>query len=375
MPHTTTNSSKKTKSWFCKNLRRQLQLAVRPAVDNYLIASLLKQNLITPHSLIMAGGAGGVGVSSSGNNAVLHERRTIVLMNAMRKMDVATVDALRCCDMLTKRARQLDSLTSPASDASSMLSRANASLAATVVLMKDAREKFDTVTDCEPAIERLHKGVRDMEEIRTAGKGGKINLRNRVILTEQDIYAAGDSLEILRDAFDYFSQRNSWRSSPTTLGELERVYKQGLDGLGMLIASHLKKAGQAVRPKRHVKKQDMPLVPPTDETAQQVGYKKQGLIFRNQLCLFILLKFLIHFVNFDIQTRARLASALQNRNLLKSIGEFEEYQPVEARQIREIRSIFDCLGSHGYNLGPMPKREPAGLLAIFGVPANKVCIV
>lgn len=67
-----------------------------------------------------------------------------------------------------------------------------------------------------------------------------------------------------------------------------------------------------------------------------------------------------------------MAAALQNRNLLKSIGEFEEYQPVEARPIREIRSIFDCLGSHGYNLGPMSKREPAGLGQIFGIAANKV---
>jgi hypothetical protein len=194
------------------------------------------------------------------------ERRTVLLLTALKKMDAATVDAFRCCDMLTKRARQLDSLTSPASDASSMLSRANANLAATVVLMKDAREKFDTVTDCEPAIDRLHKGVHDMEELRQAGKGSSKTLRNRVVLTEQDIYAAGDSLEILRDAFDYFSQRNGWRSAPSTLAELERVYKQGLDGLGMLIASHLKKSGQAVRPKRHVKKD----FAPTDETAQEV---------------------------------------------------------------------------------------------------------
>lgn len=201
---------------------------------------------------------------------VPQERRTVVLEKALKKMDSATVDAFRCCDMLTKRARQLDSLTSPASDASSMLSRANANLAATLVLVKDAREKFDTVADCEPAIERLQKGVKDMEEIRQAGKA-KGMLRNRVVLTEQDIYAAGDSLEILRDAFDYFSQRNSWRSAPSTLGELERVYKQGLDGLGMLISSHLKKAGQAVRPKRHVKK-DSPFVSPTEETAQQVRF-------------------------------------------------------------------------------------------------------
>jgi exocyst complex component 7 len=85
------------------------------------------------------------------------------------------------------------------------------------------------------------------------------------------------------------------------------------------------------------------------------------------------------------QTRQRLAAALQNRNLLKSIGEYEEYQPVEARPIREIRSIFECLGSHGYHLGDntngrnkksggnsTPRREPPGLAHIFGVAASKV---
>ena len=50
-----------------------------------------------------------------------------------------------------------------------MLSRANANLAATVGLMKDARDKFDTVSDCEPAIGRLHKGVQDMEQMRWRG--------------------------------------------------------------------------------------------------------------------------------------------------------------------------------------------------------------
>jgi exocyst complex component 7 len=63
---------------------------------------------------------------------------------------------------------------------------------------------------------------------------------------------------------------------------------------------------------------------------------------------------------------------LQNRNLLKSIGEYEEFQPVEARPIREIRSIFECLGSYGYHLGEISRREPSGLANIFGISANKV---
>lgn len=199
------------------------------------------------------------------------QRGTDRLAAAMEKMEINTTEALRCCDLLTKRARQLDSLTSPASDASSMLSRANANLASTAILVKDARVHFDTVTDCEPAIDRLNKGVKDMEEMRIGGRA-KGTLKNRIVLTEQDIYAAGDSLEILRDAFDYFSQRNSWKSTANTLGELERVYQQGTDAMCLLLSSHLKKAGQAVRPKRAqtTTKKDQN-VPASDETAHQVS--------------------------------------------------------------------------------------------------------
>ena len=46
-----------------------------------------------------------------------------------------------------------------ASDASSILSKASNNLGATLVLMKDGREKFDTIRDCKPAIERLKCGV------------------------------------------------------------------------------------------------------------------------------------------------------------------------------------------------------------------------
>jgi hypothetical protein len=208
-----------------------------------------------------------------------YSRPTVLLATAMEKMEGTSMEAFRCCELITKRARQLDSLTSPASDASSMLSRANAALAATVSLMKDARDKFDTVSECEPAIERLHKGVTDMEQLRLAGGRSKAPLKNRTVLTEQDIYAAGDSLEILRDANEYFTQRSTWKSTPQTLNELERVYQKGTDAMCMLVSSHLKKAGQAVRPKRVVggTKKDTnnnasnPVsVPPTEETAQQV---------------------------------------------------------------------------------------------------------
>lgn len=213
------------------------------------------------------------------NNNNTHSRPTVALAAVMEQMESTSTEAFRCCELLTKRARQLDSLTSPASDASSMLSRANASLAATVAMMKDARDKFDTVAECEPAIERLHKGVSDMEQIRLAGGRSKGPLKNRTVLTEQDIYGAGDSLEILRDAFEYFTQRSTWQSTPQTLNELERVYQKGTDAMCMLVSSHLKISGQAVRPKRVVggTKKDSSsgnaapaVVPPAEETAQQV---------------------------------------------------------------------------------------------------------
>jgi hypothetical protein len=57
---------------------------------------------------------------------------------------------------------------------------------------------------------------------------------------------------------------------------------------------------------------------------------------------------------------------------MKSIGEYEEYQPIEARPVREMRAVLECLGNDGYHLGPPRKREPSALVASFGVPANKV---
>jgi exocyst complex protein 7 len=63
---------------------------------------------------------------------------------------------------------------------------------------------------------------------------------------------------------------------------------------------------------------------------------------------------------------------LQNRDLLRSIGEFEEYQPVEARLVRELRGIFECLGGNGFQLQSPHKAEPSGLAHAFGLPANRV---
>jgi len=220
--------------------------------------------------------------------------------------------------------------------------------------MKDAREKFDTIVDCEPAIDRLHRGVVHMQNERSSkkGAGGAAARHNpfgdsktsekekSVVLTEQDVYAAADSMEIIRDAYEFFMDRKHWRSTSNSLASLERVHQMGVSSMCILESFHLIDSGQAVRIKRVVKQEGDNGVTSANETAQQ--------------------------------TRDRLAAALQNRDLLRSIGEFEEYQPVEARLVRELRGIFECLGGNGFQLGPPHRNEPPGLAHHFGHPANRV---
>jgi hypothetical protein len=86
--------------------------------------------------------------------------------------------------------------------------------------------------------------------------------------TEQDVYAACDSMEILRDAYLYFGERKHWKSTAVALGGLERCHRLGLDAMSLLIGVHLKKAGPSVRPKR--KKAKGVATSPVDETAQEV---------------------------------------------------------------------------------------------------------
>lgn len=209
--------------------------------------------------------------------------RIIQLSSSLNKMQTTTKESFRICDQLTKRSHHLDSLTSPASDASAVLSIAAGNLQSTLTLMKDAREKFDTVSDCEPAIERLYKGVKDMEEKRKGNEKANSELRrgsnpfdldddrfNLANLSEQDVYAACDNMEILKDAFDYFLDHKHWRSGPSTLQNLERVHKLGVNGMCMLMTHHFMSAGQAIRVKRVVKKEGGPIVPPKNESAEDV---------------------------------------------------------------------------------------------------------
>ena len=211
-------------------------------------------------------------------------RRIDALNKSLQKMKSTTSTACIRCDQLTKRARQLDSLTSPASDASSMLSKASNNLGSTLVLMKDAREKFDTIVDCEPAIDRMHRGIVHMQNEKS-GKGKKgagaarhnpfgdnknSEKEKNVILTEQDVYAAADSMEIIRDAYEYFIDRRHWRSTGNSLSSLERVHQMGVSSMCILESFHLIDSGQAVRIKRVVKKEGEFRVTPANETAQQV---------------------------------------------------------------------------------------------------------
>jgi exocyst complex component 7 len=208
-------------------------------------------------------------------------RRLDALNLSIAKMASSTRDASMSCDQLTKRARQLDSLTSPASDASSLLSKASNNLGATLVLMKDAREKFDTIVDCEPAIDRLHRGVVTLQDIKSgkAKKGARQNPfgsadkkeDKSVILSEQDVYAAADSMEIIRDAYDYFLERKHWRSTAQALSSLERVHQMGVSSMCILESFHLIDSGQAVRIKRVVKQEGEEQITPANETAQQVS--------------------------------------------------------------------------------------------------------
>jgi len=197
-----------------------------------------------------------------------------------------------------------------------------------------ALKRFETLEYVSPAIDHLHKGVQDMEE-RRASQGRRGRQKRGVVLSEQDVYAASDSMMILRDSFHYFLDHIQWDSAPNAISGLERVHKIGIEAMCLLLTSHLMSAGPGVRLKRGNKKIDA-----ATETAAD--------------------------------TRDRLSGALKNRDLLKSIGDYEEYQPVEARQIREIRAIFECLGSYGYSLEAGSEKEPSGLTAVFNVPPPRV---
>lgn len=140
-------------------------------------------------------------------------------------------------------------------------------------------------------------------------------------LSEQELYAGADAMEIVRDAHVYFSKRLEWKSARATMDDLERVHQVGVDAMGLLVTGHLTGAGAAVRRKVEggETKKKKKVADRAEETAAE--------------------------------TRDRLQDALQNRDLMKSIGEYEEYLPLSTRVVRELRAIFECLGGMSSNNG------------------------
>lgn len=317
---------------------------------------------------------------------------------ALTTLTSTTTHALATSQSLSRRTRHLSTLTTPASETSSALTQSSTNLAATVALLRDAREKFDTVVDCEPSIERLYRGAREVAETRdrrdhptntynVPNDGGSLvsknfyndddtmvtmaTLNGTVIgLTEQDVYAAADSLEIIRDAHLYFEKRPKWKSSKTALTGLERVHQLGVDGMCSLTKVHLLNAGPGIRMKRGWALKNRG----DDGTVDTRGAStiatnttfgtRQGGAAGNP-----------HAKETARDTRDRLSAALQNRDLMKSVGEYEESLPLDTRTVRELRAIFECLVGPGcfLNKATRPKAEAImQRLAKYQVAAGKV---
>jgi len=266
------------------------------------------------------------------------------LAASLRRMADSTAEITALSDGLTRRARHLDSLTSPASETSAMLTQSAHHLSSTLGLMKDAREKFDTVQDCEPALQRLRSGAQEAQSLFEAAGGiGAANananangnaatgtpreapslLTGAGSLTEQDVYAAVDSMDIVRDAYAYFLKRSQWRSAPSALGGLERAHALGVDAMCLLIDHHLRAGGAAVRWRKASDKGGSSKKKGSGSTSASTSRETAA------------------------ETRLRLSSALQNRDLMTSVGECEECLPLESRPVRELRAVFECLGGAG----------------------------
>ena len=194
--------------------------------------------------------------------------------------------------------------------------------------MKDAREKFDTVADCEPAVETLfwgaHESCREVaRHAERQGRGAVLPMTmkrlidgtnaadgrrrqpntNNAPLSEQDLYAGADAMEIVRDAHAYFSKRMDWKSTKDTLSDLERVHHVGVDAMGLLVTGHLTGAGAAVRRK---------VDGGGGASAAADGKKKKNASI-------VRLSAVERAEETAATTQDRLQEALQNRDLMKSI--------------------------------------------------------
>ena len=69
-------------------------------------------------------------------------------------------------------------------------------------------------------------------------------------MTEQELYAGADSMEIVRDAHAYFSNKQmEWQSANDAIRDLDSVHRTGVEAMGLLVVGHLTGAGAAVRRK------------------------------------------------------------------------------------------------------------------------------
>jgi len=176
-------------------------------------------------------------------------------------------------------------------------------------------------------------------------------------LTEQDVYAAADSLEIIRDAHVYFGtdMRSHWKASRSARTGLENLHQLGVDAMCTLSKCHLLNAGPGIRLKRAwaLKRgagggggggtvtgggnnnDDASTI------ATNITFGTRATAMGNGMNLNP------HAVETARDTRERLTAALQNRDLMKSVGEYEESLPLDTRTVRELRAIFECMGGDG----------------------------
>ena len=361
------------------------------------------------------------------------QRLTTLLSNHLQTLSNLTQRSSSITQTLNFRTNRLENLTAPASDASAALTLTSVNLSATIQEMSDTCERFETVRDCQPAMDRLAKGAQDAKERlmhksalefndlknskmilfednnngngnngggqqgagginnSTAKEDGVIGgnnhnaslfpsadilnsprnqnifnhnnnnhenetkeenaslssvmpFDNSLRLTEQDVYAAADSLEMLRDAHSYFLHKKDWRSSAGALGELVNVHRSGVAAMCSLVEVRLEAGGISCRLKEvtvptpsNNNTNDTPLSPQEHQIRHHQGQSTPIVAAGPK--------------ETAGQVRERLCSAISNRDLLQNVGEYREYLPLDMGTVRQVRAIFDCLGANGGNGG------------------------
>ena len=119
-------------------------------------------------------------------------------------------------------------------------------------------------------------------------------------------------MEELKEAYLFFNTNKQICNSSVRMVAIRRLYNHGLKAMSTLINIRLSECGQSVCLKKSsVQNQGNTMVIIGTETAEQ--------------------------------TRQRLTTALNNRTLMQSVGEYEEYIPLNKEEIHELRIIFECL--------------------------------